>query len=274
MTKFLFAIRDDDTSYYTHPGELAAVYEEIWDIVPVSLSVVPFSVPFKEGHPHQRRSDFKKEPLMPLGENQELTSFLQNLLREQKIEIMLHGYSHEYKKIKGKWVPECIWKPEHQLRKEIPEGKEYLEKLLKTNIRIFVPPSNRITKKGIRVIEQENLNLSGILEPFGDRPLTTAYLKAWAHRWSWWIIHRNPYPYVLDLGSHKELVAYSLTPSTDYQKLEPLLEFCAKIRAPFVVATHYWEVNEYPNLKNRLYKLVEKALGLGAKPVKVSECYG
>ena len=274
MTKFLFAIRDDDTSYYTHPDELAAVYEEIWDTVPVSFSVVPFSVPFKQGHPHQRRSDLKKEPLMPLGENQELTGFLQNLLREQKIEIMLHGYSHEYKKIRGEWVPECIWKSEHQLKKEIPEGKEYLEKLLKASVKIFVPPSNRITKKGIQMLEQENLNLSGILGPFGDRPLTINYSRAWVRRWSWWIMHRGPYPYVLDLGRHKELVAYSLTPLTDYAKLESLLELCAEIRAPFVIATHYWEVNEYPDLKNKLHRLVEKAFKLGAKPVKVSECYG
>ena len=37
-----FAIRDDDTSFFTRPEQLLRVYEGIWDRVPVSLSVVPF----------------------------------------------------------------------------------------------------------------------------------------------------------------------------------------------------------------------------------------
>lgn len=37
-----FAIRDDDTSFFTQPEQLLRVYEGIWDRAPVSLSVVPF----------------------------------------------------------------------------------------------------------------------------------------------------------------------------------------------------------------------------------------
>ena len=37
-----FAIRDDDTSFFTRPEQLLRVYQGIWDRAPVSLSVVPF----------------------------------------------------------------------------------------------------------------------------------------------------------------------------------------------------------------------------------------
>ena len=271
--KFLFAIRDDDISFYTHPEELVTVYKNIWNIVPVSFSVIPFVAPFGQGHPHFRRDDSLNKSLKPLDENQELVRFLQNLLKENKIEVMLHGYSHEYKKIRGKWVAECIWKSGKQLREEIMKGKRYLENLLRTKIKVFVPPSNRINSKGIQVIEEDRMNLSGILGPWGDRPFSLAYLRAWIRRWSYWLQYKGPYPYILDLGRHKELVAYSLTPSTDWRKLMKRLELCARIGAPFVVATHYWEVNEHLELKDKLYQLVKLAIDLGAKPVKVSVCY-
>ena len=36
-----FALRDDDTSFFTEPGKLEAVYGDVWDRVPVLLAVVP-----------------------------------------------------------------------------------------------------------------------------------------------------------------------------------------------------------------------------------------
>jgi len=40
----LFAIRDDDTSFFTRPEELEAVYRSLWGQIPISLAVVPFTV--------------------------------------------------------------------------------------------------------------------------------------------------------------------------------------------------------------------------------------
>ena len=44
-----FAIRDDDTSFFTSPEELDSVYSNYWGKVPISLAVVPFSVPEHRG---------------------------------------------------------------------------------------------------------------------------------------------------------------------------------------------------------------------------------
>ena len=40
-----FLIRDDDTCAMTRPEELEACYREIWDEIPVGLSVTPFRIP-------------------------------------------------------------------------------------------------------------------------------------------------------------------------------------------------------------------------------------
>ena len=37
-------IRDDDTSYFTTPDALTAIYTDVWDRAPVCLAVVPFAI--------------------------------------------------------------------------------------------------------------------------------------------------------------------------------------------------------------------------------------
>ena len=49
MRRVVFSIRDDDTCYFTTPRELESCYGRIWDICPVSLSVVPFQASTKSG---------------------------------------------------------------------------------------------------------------------------------------------------------------------------------------------------------------------------------
>src|SRR5439155_15226564 len=42
-----FAIRDDDTCYFTAPDALARVYSDVWDRVPVGLATVPFAIGYE-----------------------------------------------------------------------------------------------------------------------------------------------------------------------------------------------------------------------------------
>ena len=43
-----FAIRDDDTSYFTQPEQLEQVYHDVWDRVPIGLAVVPHAAGFAD----------------------------------------------------------------------------------------------------------------------------------------------------------------------------------------------------------------------------------
>ena len=41
-------IRDDDTSYFTTPDALTAIYTDVWDRAPVCLAVVPFAIGYEQ----------------------------------------------------------------------------------------------------------------------------------------------------------------------------------------------------------------------------------
>ena len=96
-----FAIRDDDISFFTRPEDLENIYKEIWERnILVSFSVVPFSV---ESHYCGDWDNFYQETeLKAIGENKDLVDFLKSKLKENKISIMLHGYSHQYKVAENK----------------------------------------------------------------------------------------------------------------------------------------------------------------------------
>lgn len=267
-----FAIRDDDTSFFTTPDELDAVYGLYWGKIPISLATVPFSV-----SEHRGRSFNPCYPAdleMPLGENKVLTDWLLGKLKLGQIEIMLHGYSHQYQQIDGQWVGEYGWKPLAQLIQETRRGKAYLESLLQTKIKVFVPPSNTIGKAGIRAVRMANLDLSGIMGKGGDRPITIDYVPAYAKRWAWRLLHGDVYPFPLRYGGHTELRAYALTPSANADELAHSLERCARRKAPFVLATHYWEFKEYPAMHKTLAHLISLAEQLQMKFLPVSECFG
>jgi hypothetical protein len=154
-------------------------------------------------------------------------------------------------------------------------GKHYLEDLLNTQIRVFVPPNNKIGKAGVRAVVTANLHIcygsgDGVSHPW-DLIYATADLKRWMFR----IFRRHRYPFPLDLGTHKESVSYELNhKKATYERLRDALEYCVKLSAPFILATHYWQFKRHPDMMSVLYKLVDYALKLGAKPVTVSECMG
>ena len=65
-----------------------------------------------------------------IGENKVLVDFINKGMKEGKYDVLLHGYTHEYKiDSAGKRYPEMIWRDSEELKKIIPEGKKYLEEL-------------------------------------------------------------------------------------------------------------------------------------------------
>ena len=46
----------------------------------------------------------------------------------------------------------------------------------------------------------------------------------------------------------------SITPTTDFIKVEKYLDYCINQNLPIQFATHYWELNE--ELKNKFFKII------------------
>lgn len=259
-----FAIRDDDTSFFTEPEELEFIYKDIINYIPISFSVVPFSV---QAHCDEVRfsDNYNDNDELSIGENEEIVDYLSQNIQKNKAEIMLHGYSHQYKKINNKWTPECIWKSYKRLSGEIKEGKNYLEELFGEKIETFVAPSNEINMKGIRVVEDLKMNLSGTVGRDLARILDIKYISNYFKKGSYNRIKHHTYPYILDYSKHKELTAYRLDAGVTYDQLEGILLYCKKVNANFVLYTHYKRINMFPELLDTLNRIVDKALKIGFK---------
>ena len=72
-----FAIRDDDTCYFTDPADLERVYHDVWEQVPVCLATVPFAIGYERaGIPREHWHDGEA---FALERNGALTAFLDTL---------------------------------------------------------------------------------------------------------------------------------------------------------------------------------------------------
>ncbi|MFQ5867215.1 MAG: hypothetical protein ACE5IT_04380 [bacterium] len=88
-----FALVDHDTNYFTKSEQLESVYGKIWDKMPVSLSVVPFHACTKSGA--IPREYWQGDRIFPISDNKELVEFLKRKISENKISILMHGYSRK-----------------------------------------------------------------------------------------------------------------------------------------------------------------------------------
>ncbi|MDQ0149539.1 DUF2334 domain-containing protein [Eubacterium multiforme] len=263
----LFAIRDDDISYFTTIEELERAYDFVKEGT-ISLSVVPKTV------------SRHKDDIFPYGkgindgyytisDNDRLVDYLRQECKNGRYDILLHGYTHEYKKLDNKWVAEMKWKSKEILQKELMAGKKELENIFSFKIKVFVAPNNSIDDKAISVIEDLKMNYSGIIL-HGDRKKNFRYFFNYIKRWGTRLIKKIPYPGILDYGKHKELVAYTLD---NFERLKYEYECCKKKKVPFVVYTHYWQINDDPIKKKLLKDIYSYVINDGAKLIPLTECF-
>lgn len=232
-----FAIRDDDLNYFTNPRQLEDIYEGIWDTCPISFSAVPFHACTTTGAIPKKY--WQGEKIFPLGENQELTEFVAQGIQKNNICITLHGYNH-------KDNPEGYeFEAGVNLVDKVAEGKTYLQDLFGRPIKVFVPPHNRLSKQSLKAVIRNDLHLANI-PSFRDRhnPLRPSVIIPTLRRKIVSLKHSGEvYPYVLDLGDHKEIACHGLVPRTRLDDLLHKFDFCHRMNGVFVLAAHYWEYN-------------------------------
>jgi predicted deacetylase len=254
-----FCIRDDDTSFFTSPEDLERVYGVLSQRGPVSLAVVPFHrAGTSKGVPERFRNRWS---VHPLHENLPLVEYLREGVSAGRFEIMLHGYYHD----------ERHGRPEFEsgsdLTRRVAHGRAYLEELLGTTIRVFVPPRNAIGRRGLQAIATSGLQLGG----------TAGLRSGWSlismRTWSLWMRLRRwrraggrGVPWVLDLGDHREIAGNAITPVSDMTHNEAAFESALAVGGVFCAATHYWEhavpsVHDgHPPVGEQLHQLVERVV--------------
>lgn len=279
-------IRDDDLSFWTEVKEIERIYAPLFEKnIKVSFAVIPKSVKMHNAGNFEKMYQDENTATL-IGENREITQYIKNLVDEDKVEIMLHGYTHLYfvvvgdkKYIASKENMEKFRQEEFPIKflgeymdayeilyEKTKTGKKYLENLFGVEIKNFVPPSNQIAREGVNAVANNDLNISGIAGRRYDREVNFKGVNSYLKRVFFKFEHKNiTYPYIVDYGDHKELAGYAFTPSTDWERYERQLDFCDKNDLPFQLATHYWELRG--DLLKKFYEFIDKALEKGFKSV-------
>jgi peptidoglycan/xylan/chitin deacetylase (PgdA/CDA1 family) len=254
-----FCIRDDDTSFFTSPEELEEVYGDVTRSGPVSLAVVPFHrAGTSKGVPSAFRGRWS---VHPLHENERLVDYLRAGIATERFEIMLHGYHHD----------ELHGRPEFasgdDLVRRVIDGRKYLEDLLRTTIRVFVPPRNAIGRQGLRAITLAGLHLGGTAGVrCGWPPLSHKTWSLWLRLRRWRQTGGLGIPWILDLGDHREIPGTAVTPTARVRHNEAIFESTLSMGGVFCVATHYWEQAApsvqlgAPSVGEQLRRMIHRAM--------------
>ena len=253
-----FAIRDDDTSYFTRPEELDKLWGGFLPYVPVSLAVVPVSLePFHLGDPERFYQGAKQHPLR---DNPELVAWLRAHLGNGSIAVMCHGYSHEYRRTGPSGLEqEYVWKPFDRLKRETAEGKQQLETALGREITTFVPPGNGISGAGldaVRLCFSNVLTTLPLRRPQDLRP-DRQHLAAYARRFYYQLRHGIANPFGDQLRGLHLIPSVSVTEHTTWEEIRDKMLRCHRLNANFIAAVHYWEVDQ--RIKDLLWRLVDLA---------------
>ncbi len=238
-------LRDDDTSFFTTKEELCSAFDGIWEYGPINLAVIPYSV-FTENH--GIKGEYFQDPTKEyfIGNNRELVSFLKRKISENKVSIMLHGYSHYYFPTTSLnypfGIPEFLYL-ENQ-RDKILKAKNDLENLFNVEIKWFIPPSNSLSKETIVACDTLGLNVPLLLN-LKDRFIDIIFdspFSFFQNRLNKITKRNSP----LKIGNHHEISCISYTSETD---------FCSSyVENTYnkVLATHYWELIRHTHIKEKV----------------------
>jgi hypothetical protein len=256
--KMEFCLRDDDTSFFTSPDDLERAYGEISRWGPVSLAVVPFHrAGISKAVPEKFRRGWS---VHPLHENPALVDYVRRGISDGRFEIMLHGYHHDERNGRPEFV--CG----KDLVQKVFEGRRYLEDLLGTSIRVFVPPHNAIGREGLRAIARAKLHLGCVAGVRSGWPLLSpATWKNWLKLRRWQRSGGVGIPWVLNFGDHREIAGTPVTPVSTVEHNKKAFDAALKLGGVFCAATHYWELGVpscrvgQPSVGEHLKELTELA---------------
>lgn len=262
-------IRDDDLSFFTSINDLKKAYDFLDENDSVSFSVVYNSVPTHKDSifPYGKNIPFKQYCIL---KNKELCEYLKDNYENAKIDLLLHGYSHEYKQINGKWLPEFLWKSKSVMLEEIQDAicslRDYFGE---RSFKIFVPPNNQINSKGVKCITKFGMDISGQIR-FFDRPFSLLMIKNSIVRNFYRLFYHINYGGLLKYPNHIEVNSF---PVDNLDKMKKEYQSCKKMNVPFMVYTHYWSLNANQALKETLKNFIEYAKNDGAILKRMTDCF-
>ncbi len=257
-----FAIRDDDTSFYTKPEKLERVWGRILPYAPVSLAITPFAL--RATHLGDPVRFYQGPDSGPLAENTELTGWIGQHLRAGRVSVMCHGATHEYRRTGPRTlVPEYVWKPADRIGTETIRARRHLEETLGVPVHTFVPPGNGISRPSIEAIRPhfKRLIASVSLRRVSDFLVGSDFAAMAARRVYFQLRYGIVNPFGGSTGGMRLLPSFPITAATEWSELERQFHLCARLGADFIAGVHYWEV--HGNVAGILHRLLDTASAAG-----------
>lgn len=253
-----FALRDDDLNYFFSPEEIIKNYSGIWEICPVSMSVIPFvkgNWPKHVSEAEERGPGFINHEILanlktdntvhPIGENIPLIQFIKEKIKEKKIYLTIHAIHHRNEdavtpQLSGNFGFGAEFYTTRDLSIPLKEAKKYLEHTFDQPIHVFTPPQNSYNSKGLDAIFKNNLAICGDLPSVKSfNTLKLFGLLNYSKYFAFKLFNRDiqfPFPIVND--KLKMIGHFRLQPGTDLKKLYADFEAVYKINGVFILSTH------------------------------------
>ncbi len=255
----LVSLRDDDLNRFTRPEAIHRLYGDLWGSVPIGFSVIPFHVGAE--HPAIPLEFRASGAEYPVGDNHELVAFLKDYCARGWSEVMQHGCTHADfpDGFEFQAAPNLSWRLER--------GARHLEEVFGQRPRVFVPPHNALSFRGLRAVDEVGVQVLGSFLWFNprDRPWDRTTLGNFARVWRYrrrlgrGRRERLVYPHVLRYARHGEFGCHDLVPGVTFEDLRAGLDEARAAGGNMCVATHFWELDD--TLRAVLQRFLEHAAG-------------
>lgn len=253
-----FALRDDDTNYFTQPAQLEACYEGVWETVPPTLCLISkvkgnWEYWVHEIYKSRQATDWlawkKDDTAHAIEDNAPLVQFLKQQYKRGKIDIAFHAKYHRNEdetlptEQATNYVRGAEFFTDRHLASYIKEEINHLNQLLGCNISVFTPPQNLLSLQGYRAVLEAGLNICGGGISFTKKEKDLRGLLNIAKQGLFKMLHRgSDYPRALRYTKHTEIpYHYPLQPTTKLETLIKQFEMVRKFDGDFVLSTHYVE---------------------------------
>jgi hypothetical protein len=254
------ALRDDDTNYYTSPETLEECYKDVWSIVPPSLSLISkvkgnWSYWVHQIYKDKDKTDWnlwrEDDHVYPIENNKDLIEYLNEKLKEGKIDLCFHAKHHRNEDpvlpqaVEANYIHGAEFYTSRDLSNYIATEVAHLSRTFNYNISVFTPPQNLLSLEGYKSVLKAGLNVCGGGISFYKKEKTLQGLRNMQKQLLFKGLHRGKdYPFVLRFSNHTEIpYHYPLQPNTDLKDLIRQFEMVRSFDGDFVLSTHYVEFN-------------------------------
>ncbi|OJW81294.1 MAG: hypothetical protein BGO69_04310 [Bacteroidetes bacterium 46-16] len=289
-----FAIRDDDTNFFTSPEELEACYGDIWNDTPVSLCLISKVKGNWAKWVHQIYKDkqdtdwdawTKDDTVYPIEDNAELVSYLREKIKEGKVDIGFHAIHHRNEddalpgEMNNNYVRGAEFYTGRDLTEAIKTEVAHLGNVFQYPITVFTPPQNLLSMKGYKAVVNAGLNICGGGLSFMKKEKDLKGIVNLSKQLTFKLMHReSDYPYVVKYSTHAEApYHYPLQPGTLLRTLTDAFDMVHRYNGDFILSTHYVEF-DYPmvydetkTMKNIMHDFLDYVSGFDVERVSLSQ---